>query len=119
MGDPISSAFSGSGKTSKQFNAQATQRAQNTSDAKAQNDFVQKYLSIFGGPMSNQNFQQSLSGYYNQTPFQTVAQNIAKNGAFQPVVKKQFTTSTDNGLLGNSLGPIARQANPMGSMSLF
>ncbi len=54
-----------------------------------QQQMLDKFYAAFGGgganpQIGNKNFQQSLSGYYNNQPFQDIANNFSKVNTFQP-----------------------------------
>lgn len=82
MGEGLSSMFGGGSDGTTITNQRKTLANQQAKDQAAQQALLQKYMAIFGGPQSNQNFQQSLSGYYNNTPFPDIANKVAQQNAF-------------------------------------
>jgi len=99
-------AFGMPGSTEGKIRTAATARKQLASDARRTNDFVTKYLAQFGqGNAVNNNFVNSLSGYYNGAPIGDIANKLAMTNVFKPRVAPVRGPSQDSlGMLGGIFG---------------
>jgi len=94
MGNPLDNS------TGSRINSKATARRQAKADAGRESTFVDNYLRLFGGPGVNQNFQSSLSGYYNGAPIDQIAGQLAKTNTYKPKVAAVKTKGDDMGAMG-------------------
>lgn len=57
--------------------------------------FLQNYYTTYGGGpggggLDNSRYRESLSGFYNQQPFEAIAENLSKVNTFIPRAKPIF-----------------------------
>ena len=127
MGEQFSKVFGGGEDDKRILLKQATRARQEAAQREARDKFVQEYMGIFGQPYGNTNFQESLSGYFNNQPLQDIAQNLAANNTFRVRTKPIYKTIPGEkaGLLDYlSIGPgsgssVAMLASNGGKVDMF
>lgn len=100
MGESIGGAFGfgggdngGSSLSRKQLIKIQDRKNQQLNTAQAELDAINKgkawdkFKASFTGPVSNQNFQESLRGYFGGNNFEDIGKQIAENNAFLPKAK--------------------------------
>lgn len=97
MSDPLKGMFGGDSE--KVIDRDATRRKQNNINKQQQSAALQSFLGAFGNPTGNTNFQESLSGYYNNTPFDDIAKRLASQSVYK-IRAKPVKTTQHSGLMG-------------------
>ena len=90
----------GNSDTKTLVNRKATQKNQLVSNQQHRDQFARNYNAMFSELPQNQNFQDSLRGYYGGASLADIGAKLARTNAFQPKVKPvTYKVETGGGFL--------------------